>query len=629
MTDTTWTPGLVHRPVEEQAARAPGTVAVTMAGTTAGTTAGPPATAAGTGGPPGLELTYGELERRANGLATALRELGVGPDRRVAVMLDRSPGLVVALLAVLKAGGAYVPIDVEAPRARVEQILERSQAVAMFSAPRLGDFGVPRAPLEAAPADRPPEVDVRPGHLCAVYYTSGTTGEPKGVACTHEGWSIRMAWMQRSHGLRAGEAVLHKTTLTFDDSAVEVFWPLSAGGRVALLGPGEHRDPRAIIEGAVAGGAVHLQFVPSMLEQFLDTLTPADVARLASVRTVLSSGEALRPELVRRFRDAFGHAVLLENTWGATEASIDSTRHVCVEEDGLAERGAVCLGRPIDGNSVHVLDGDLTPVPAGEPGQLAIAGPSLARCYLGDPRRTAAAFVPHLTRPGQRVYLTGDRGVELPDGSFSYLDRLDRQVKIRGMRLELEEVETALRRHEAVGDAAVTVWEPEPGDRRLAAYVVLGQEATPDGLRAFLGGLLPAYAVPNAVVTLDALPRLPNGKLDRRGLPEPLPGPSAGYTAPGSVTERVVADIWQDVLGLPRVGAHDDFFAVGGHSLLATRVVNRMRHAFDTHIPLSLLFEHPTVAALAEQVERLVAMEIAAMDDDEVLSLGEGGPHVR
>ncbi|MFC7585151.1 AMP-binding protein [Nonomuraea antimicrobica] len=467
--------------------------------------------------------------------------------------------------------------------------------------------------------------------MCAVYYTSGTTGEPKGVACTHEGWAARMAWMQRGHGLGPGEAVLHKTTLTFDDSAVEVFWPLAVGGRVAMIGPGDHRDPRAIIEAAVAHEVVHLQFVPSVLEQFLDTLTSADVDRLAALRTVLSSGEALRPELVRRFRDRFGDAVLLENTWGATEASIDSTRHVCVAADGAAEGGAVCLGLPIDGNEIHVLGSDLAPVQPGEPGQLAIAGRSLARCYLGDPRRTAAAFVPHPLHAGERIYLTGDRGIERPDGSFEYLDRLDRQVKIRGVRLELEEVETALRRHPEVADAVVTVWEPEPGDRRLAAYVVLAPagEATPETLRVFLGGILPAYAVPNAVAVLDALPRLPNGKLDRRSLPAPAPGAPAGHTAPGSVTEQVIAEIWQDVLGLPRVGAHDDFFAVGGHSLLATRVVNRMRHAFDTHVPLSLLFEHPTVATQAEQVERLVATEIAAMDDDEVLSLGEGGTHVR
>ncbi|MFB4285729.1 amino acid adenylation domain-containing protein [Nonomuraea sp. MTCD27] len=582
---------LLHRLVEEQTARTPDAVAVIGGDGT---------------------LTYAELDRRAERAAARLRELGVHADDVVAVVMDRSVETVVALLATLKAGGAYVPIETATPAARRERILLDSGAKAVFAARDLGG-GPPRVSLEGTAGGCLPAVRVDPGNLCAVYYTSGSTGNPKGVACTHRGWVTRMRWMQRTHALRPGETVLHKTTLTFDDAAVEIFWPLMAGGRIALPAPGDHRDPRAIIDAAIAYEAVHVQFVPSVLELFLDALTPADVAGLARLRTVLSSGEALRPDLVRAFHERFGDRVALENTWGATEASIDSTQHPCGRIDGEVEGGVVSLGRPIDGNEVHVLGDDLERLPPGEPGELYIGGHSLARGYLGDPRRTAEAFLPHPFVPGARLYRTGDRGVARADGSFEYLDRIDRQVKIRGVRLELAEVEAVLRGHDEVVNAAATTWEAAPGDKRLAVYAVLEPEATatPETLHGYLSGLLPAYAVPSAIKILDELPLLPNGKLDRRSLPAPEPeAPSAGQVAPRTVAEQAVAEIWQDVLGRPSIGVEDDFFVIGGHSLLATKVVNRIRSAFGTDFPLSVMFERPTVAGTAAALEELLVAEI-------------------
>ncbi len=573
----------------------------------------------------GEETTYAELDAWADRIADLLRGHGAGPDVVVGVMLDRSPEMVAGLLGVLKAGSAYLPIETETPPSRITRLLTDSRAPACLTTEYLGAVveaagcralavpgrteEVPRTPA-AAP--------VLPGHLVSIYYTSGSTGNPKGVASTHAGWVNRMAWMDRHHPLKPGETVLHKTTLTFDDSAVEIFWPLLRGGRVALLGPGLHRDPRAIADAAIRYGAVHVNFVPSVLDLFLETLTDEDARRLGSLRSVLSSGEALRPSLVRRFRERFGDRVLLDNTWGATEVSIDSTCRVCREADGAAEGGAVSVGLPIDNNEVIVLDHRFEQVPVGMAGELCIAGLGLARGYFGDPRRTAEAFVPHPERPGERVYRTGDWGRMLPDGTIIFLNRRDDQVKVRGVRIELGEVEHALRAHPAVADAAVVVWEAAPGDKRLAAYAVADGCSAAE-LLAHAREVLPGYAVPGSIAMLDALPRNSSGKLAKRALPAPDPRSvqDAAYVAPRTAAEQVLADIWAGVLGLDRMSVHDDFFAAGGHSLLATRAIGRMRQAFAADLPLTLMFEHPTPAAAATEIEEILLAEISRLSDEE------------
>ncbi|MGW1429742.1 amino acid adenylation domain-containing protein [Streptomyces sp. NPDC002431] len=552
-------------------------------------------------------LSYAELDRWANGIALRLRALGVGPDVAVGVRMDRSVELMAGLLAVLKAGGCYVPIETDTPDARALGILQDAGAPVCLVNPGAPVPATDRTvfvEVARASADAPPEVALDPDHLVSIYYTSGSTGRPKGVASTHEGWVNRMRWMQDAYALRPDESVLQKTTLVFDDSAVEVFWPLIVGARVVLIEPGLHRDPAAILDAAIRHRVAVLQFVPSMLTLFLEGVEPRHRAGLAPLRHVISSGEALTPELLKLFMERLDGAVL-HNQWGATEVSIDSTARHCSAADTLAP-GSVSVGSPIANNEVHVLDEYLAPVPTGVAGDLYIGGIGLARGYHGDAAKTAAAFLPSPFSPGERLYRTGDRGLRLPDGSILFLGRQDDQVKIRGIRVEPGEVEQALLEVPGVREAAVTVRVSETGDKSLAGYVVpaAGEELAPADLRAALRDRLPSYMVPATLTVLPEFPTTTSGKTDRRRLPEPdqADGSTAGYQAPEGVTAELVAEIWAEVLGLPRVGAHDNFFDLGGHSLLAVRMLSQLRRRTGAEIPIRAVFESPTVAEIADVV---------------------------
>lgn len=599
VTTTTTTTTTLDRLVAEQVARTPGAQAVVDAR---------------------HALTYRELDERAEATARRLRELGVGPEIRVGIVMDRSVEMVVAVLAVLKAGGAYVPVEPESPDQRVLEILEISGASVAVTQPayadRLAALGrrtvTVAAAGSAAPASAAPATSG--DNLAAVYFTSGSTGRPKGVGCPHVGWINRMRWMQDRHGLQEGETVLHKTTLTFDDAAVELFWPLMYGGRVAVLEPGAHRDPRAIIDAAIRYRAVHLQFVPSVLDLFLETLTDEDVAGLSALRSALSSGEALRPITARRFLARFGDRVALDNTWGVTEASIDSSWHLVRTEDGTSMDESVPIGVAIPGSEVRVCDAGLGEVPDGVIGDLCIGGDGLARGYLGDPRNTALAFVP--APGGRRVYRTGDRAVRRADGPIVFLGRADNQVKIRGVRVEPGEVEAALLAHAGVCAAAVVAVAATTGGKQLAAYVVATQPGLSAGdLRAHLAGRLTAYAIPSTIACVPALPLLASGKVDRKALAaqaavEPE-AESAAYVAPSTTTEETVAAIWCAVLGLERVGVDRDFMEAGGHSLIAVRVLSRLRQAYELDLPLRMIFDFPTIQSTAARIEQILTAELA------------------
>lgn len=560
-------------------------------------------------------LTYAELDRLANLTAARLRALGVGPDDRVGIVMDRAADMVVAVLGVLKAGGAYVPIEPAAPDQRIAEILQVADAWLTVTQPRYVDRlrALGQRPVTVPGDGCAPPVDAGTtgANLAAVYFTSGSTGRPKGVGCPHVGWVNRMRWMQDRHRLQVGETVLHKTTLTFDDAAVELFWPLANGGRVAILEPGAHRDPRAIIDAAIRYRAVHLQFVPSILDLFLDMLTDDDLAGLAALRSALSSGEALRPSTVKRFFARFGDTVELDNTWGVTEASIDSTFRRCRTADGAGPGESVSIGVPIDGTEVSVRNDDLTVTPPGEIGELYIGGAGVARGYLGDPRRTACAFVP--APEGKRLYRTGDRAIRAADGTLEFLGRVDDQVKIRGVRIELGEVETALLAHPAVTAAAVVAVPATAGGRQLAAYVVT--DATVAELRTHLTGRLVSYAIPSTITAVAALPLAPNGKVDRSALATLAPATPEDpdpYVAPSTTTEETVAAIWCAVLGLDRVSVDRNFIDAGGHSLLAVRVLSRLRQAYELNLPLKLIFDHPTVASVAARIEEILVAELTA-----------------
>jgi amino acid adenylation domain-containing protein len=592
-----------------------------------------------------VELSYAELYMRSTAIARSLIAFGICADMPVGVLLNRSVDLVAAVLGVLQAGGAYLPLDPEASAAWTQSLVAAAGAPVCIVPGADYDVGCRALTVDEmiqAGASDPELPTVDPRQLCAVYFTSGSTGKPKAVASTHLGWVGQMRNMQSRYRLAPGETVLLKTPLSFDDVAREIFWPLALGARIAVLSAGLHRDPRALIDAAGEHGIVWLQFVPDMLALFLDEIRPQHLSSLESLRNVVSDGDRLCPELVRLFREKLGAPLgcRLNNHWGTTEVSIDTTHHVCGPAD--AEGGdAVALGRPMEQQSVYVLDHVFQPAPYGATGELCIGGIGLARGYLGDPGRTARAFVPHPLRPGERVYRTGDMGRLRPDGTLEYRGRRDLQAKVRGVRVEFGEIEAAVREFPGVTDAAVALQEPEPGNRRLVAYAVLGDQGsdvTQAGavqpaaareiaqratLRAFLADRLAPSAIPSVVVLLPALPRLPSGKLDRRALPSPDPGALAvaAYTPPATDAEQAVAEIWAGVLDVPRMSADADFFAAGGHSLLVTRAVNRMREAFGVDVPVRLVFEHATVRAAAARVEEMVLAAIEAMDDAEAEAL--------
>uniref|UniRef100_UPI0011778805 non-ribosomal peptide synthetase n=1 Tax=Amycolatopsis kentuckyensis TaxID=218823 RepID=UPI0011778805 len=600
-------PGLLHELFERQADRAPRAPAVAGDRT----------------------LDYGELDAEANRLAWLLRERGVGPEKAVAVCLPRSADLVVALLAVLKAGGFYVPLDPANPTARLTAQLADVRPVVVLAdrefAPRQDTVLVSDA--APYPAHRP-EPSAVPGNLVYALHTSGTTGTPKAVMNEHAGLVNRIRWMQAEYGLTAGEPVLHKTPIGFDVAGWELFWPLSVGATVVLARPGGHRDA-AYLAALVRDRRVSTcHFVPSMLRAFVEEPSVAGCAGI--LRRVVCSGEELPPSTVARLRGLLPE-VAVHNLYGPTEAAIDVT---AVEITPAHEtRPRLPIGRPITGARLYVLDPRGAPAPVGVPGELCIGGVQVARGYLGRPALTAERFVPDPFAPGGRLYRTGDRARWTGDGALEFLGRLDQQVKIRGVRIEPAEVEAALAGYPGVTAVAVDARPGPDAELRLVAYLA-GVDDVPDGaLRAFLGELLPPAAVPSAFVRLPALPTGRTGKLDRSALPEPAVVP-AGGTAPRDPVERVLTEIWAEVLDLPNVSVDRGFFELGGHSLLATRVVARVRREFGVELSAGdLLGGGTTVADLAATVRaaqleqadpdelRRALEELADLTDDEVAAL--------
>ncbi|MDQ0418693.1 amino acid adenylation domain-containing protein [Croceifilum oryzae] len=582
----------------------------------------------------GKSLTYRELDECANQLAHYLVEKGVGPKRVVGICMERSLDLIVGLYAILKAGGAFLPLDPEAPKARLSQILEDSEAVVCLSELAFQER-VPHDTVSTTWLDvewdritlmssHTLKGKIAPDDPISVYYTSGSTGKPKGVVNTQSGWMNRMCWMQNHFQLQPGETVLQKTTLTFDDAAVEVFWPLMQGGRVALIEPGMHRDPRAIIDAAIQYEAVHLQFVPSMLNLVLDEITEEDRRQLHAVRSTISSGEALSATTVRRFFEKIPGT--LNNTWGATEVSIDSTIHVCCPED-VEEEGAVCIGKPIDNNRCYVLDEHLHPVPVGVVGDLYLAGVGVAMGYLNNPERTAKSFSADPFMPSERMYKTGDLGYHRPDGSLMFVGRADNQVKIRGMRVELGEIEAVLLKHENVKEAVVLVQEDEPGLKRLLAYVVPLNPKMPlisEEMRELVKQSLPDYMVPSFVMILEQMPLNANGKVDRPQLPRPdriQHYTGVDYIEPQGPVEIMLTEFWREMLQIEKIGIHDNFFDLGGHSLLATQIVSRIRRQLGVELPLRDVFMKPTIFELAKIVEGILMEMIEGLSEEEVSSL--------
>ncbi|WP_030737739.1 non-ribosomal peptide synthetase [Streptomyces sp. NRRL S-31] len=530
----------------------------------------------------GESVTYGELGARANRLAHALRRRGAGPESRVAVMLPRSVDLVVAVLAVLKAGAAFVPVETGYPAARAAHILADSGAELVIAADDVPGFE--RIAPDAG-ADEPahdPGVRVRGDNAAYVMYTSGSTGRPKGVVVPHEGLLNRLAWLQRDHRMTPDDRIVQKTPIGFDISVWELLWPLVQGATLVVARPEGHRDP-AYLERLIREQRVTIvHFVPSMLGAFL-----AEAAFGPSVRLVACTGEALPPDLVRRFHQRVDAE--LWNLYGPTEAAIEVTSHATGPDED-----PVPIGRPGANTRAHVLDAGLNPVPPGVTGELYLAGVQLARGYHGRPALTAERFTADPYGPsGSRMYRTGDLARRRPDGTLEYAGRVDDQVKIAGQRAEPGEVEAVLGGAPGVRQSVVVARRAPSGAQQLVAYVTGEPETDP---RAWLAARLPAFLVPAAVLTLPELPLTPNGKIDRKALPEPA-APAPGR-APRTGTERVLRDLAADLIGHPGLGADDDLFLLGMDSVHALRLAARARAAGLGLTPQDV-FAHPTVEALA------------------------------
>jgi amino acid adenylation domain-containing protein/non-ribosomal peptide synthase protein (TIGR01720 family) len=556
----------------------------------------------------GEELTYAELNSRANRLARTLQQKGVGPEKLVGICLQRSLEMVVGLLGILKAGGAYVPIDPSYPAERIAYLLEDADVSILLTEASLREM-LPTGQAHvicldsewatvAAEDDAPVENGADADNLAYMIYTSGSTGNPKGVMIPQRGICNRLLWMKEKIPLGAEHSVLQKTPFSFDISVWEFFWTLMSGARLVIAKPGGHQEANYMVKVIQEQRVTHVHFVPSMLQLLLEE---EGVENCSSLQLMMAGGEAVTYELQERFFARFPQTALLD-LYGPTECSIDSTSWMCRRGD---ERQIVPIGHPVANTQTYILDKHLQPVPIGVPGELHISGYGVARGYHKRGDLTNEKFIPNpfSGKAGDRMYKTGDLARFLPDGAIEYLGRIDYQVKIRGFRIELEEIEATLLQHPAISQVVVMAREDVPGVKRLVAYLVGNSQERPAirELRGHLLDKLPEYMVPSFFVMLDAIPLTPNGKADRKALPAPdlsRPELEQEFVEARDSVEETLAAIWAQVLGVASVGVHDNFFELGGDSILAIQVVNKAKQA-GLQITPKLLFEHPNVARLA------------------------------
>jgi len=570
------------------------------------------------------ELSYAELNRRANQLAHYLRKLRVKPDDLIGVCMERSVEMVVALLGVLKAGEAYVPLEPEYPVERLRFMIKDAGLKLVLSHHGLWESAgldgqwlwIDKLQEELAlEATEDFDSGLDAEALAYVIYTSGSTGEPKAAMNRHRGISNRLKWMQGAYGLESADRVLQKTPFSFDVSVWEFFWPLLTGARLVIARPEGHRDSAYLVQLIQEAGVTTVHFVPSMLQVFLEE---PEVGHCASLRRVICSGEALGLELQDRCLQQL-RGVKLHNLYGPTEASVDVTFWHCTSEP---HQRNVPLGRPIWNTQIYIVNPNLEIVPVGVSGEILIGGVGLGRGYLHRPDLTAERFFPDpfARTGGQRLYRTGDVGRYRRDGVIEYLGRMDHQVKIRGYRIELGEIEARLSEHAGVREAVVLAREDTPGAKRLVAYYTPSAATDPEQevvgaeqLRLHLSASLPEYMVPAAYVRLESLPLMPNGKLDRKALP--APGSDAystcAYEPPQGEIETKLAQVWAEVLKLDQVGRHDNFFELGGHSLLAVRVMARVREALKVEVTIKDLFAHPVLTDLARVLASASSAELS------------------
>jgi amino acid adenylation domain-containing protein len=549
----------------------------------------------------GQKLTYGELNRRANQLGHYLRRLGVKPEMRVGICMERGLEMVIGLLGILKAGGAYVALDPRYPAERLKFMLEDSSIAVLVAQSGLLEQWPASAQViyvdqmmaaTAQESGENPGPPLHPGNLAYVIYTSGSTGRPKGVAIQHSSANVLLHWAREVFPAEELEGVLASTSICFDLSVFEIFAPLCWGGKTIVV-----RDALSLPEIGQNPGVRLLNTVPSVMAELLRIKGVPDW-----IRTVNLAGEALPPNTVQRlFEESKVERVL--NLYGPSEDTTYST-YACFKR-GEAN-GSAPIGKPISNTQAYALDREGQPVPAGVVGELYLGGQGVARGYLNRPELTAEKFVPNpfAERGGERMYRTGDQVKWGQNGNLEFLGRLDQQVKVRGYRIELGEIEAALQAHQGVEACAVIVREDQPAEKRVVAYVVTNSAVTA-ALREFLKDRLPDHMIPSSFVEMDQLPLTPNGKVDRKALPAPERdwGERRGYVGPRNGEEEILCDLFAEVLNRDRVSVHDDFFATGGHSLLATKLVSRIRDILGVDVALRSVFESPTIAKLAPRLQ--------------------------
>ena len=598
-----WASALVSDLVAAQARQAPAKVAISA---------------------PDRVLTYGDLDAEANQLAHFLQARGVGPEVRVGLCLERSAVLVIAALAVLKAGGAYLPLDPAAPADRLAFMLRDAAVPVLLTDARLV-AGLPIGPWETVALDADatriargavaaPTSRATAASLAYVIYTSGSTGQPKGVEIEHDALLNLIAWHQAAFDLTAADRTTQVASPAFD-AAVWELWPALAAGATILLPDEATRVAPLALRDWLIAERITVSFLPTPLAERVLAL---DWPQTTALRFLLTGGDALR----RRPSPALPFTLI--NNYGPSENTVVATSAPVA----VVGEEPPPIGWPIANTVARILDDRLQPVAAGAVGELWIGGRSLARGYLGRPELTAERFIadPFAAEPGARLYRTGDLVRLLPDGQLAFLGRGDDQVKIRGYRIELGEIIAALNACPGVTESLVVAREDTPGNKRLVAYVIPAPDAdlSADILREALAVRLPDYMVPVAFVRLDAFPLTTNGKIDRRALPLPDADNTAwaaDYIAPRTPTEEGVAAIVATLVGMERVGVDEDFFLLGGHSLLGTQVIARLRDAFGVDLPLRAIFEAPTVAELAAEIDDRLLESLAGLSEADLAAL--------
>ena len=556
-------------------------------------------------------LTYQQLDAYSNQLARTLQNLGVRREVMVAIAVERSFAMVIGILSILKAGGAYVPLDPEYPKARLDFMLQDSQAPILLTQEKL----LARLPIKQAkiilidrnwetiakyPKDALPS-QVTPENLAYVIYTSGSTGQPKGVMVEHRGVADCLQWIQSKYPLNNRDRFLQKASFSFDASVWEIFWPLTTGALLILAKPGGQKDPSYLVSLIKEQAITTVFFTPSALQVFLKD---DNVSSITSLRQCMCGGEALAPSLQAKFFEIFKRNVQFYNRYGPTEASIFVTYSESLLKSNF-KTATVPMGYPTANTELYILDKYLQPVPIGVIGELYIGGRGIARGYLKRPELTEAKFIAHPfnSKPGAKLYKTGDLVRYLLDGNIEFIGRSDDQIKLRGFRIELSEIQAILVTHEAVSEAVVIVIKNENSEEQLVAYWVKAgdEQYTNEQLRHYLQAKLPDYMIPGTFMLLAALPLTPNGKVDRKALPAPNKEIyQDAYGAPRNEVEFKITKVWESVLNREPIGIHDNFFALGGHSLLAIRLLERIQTLFKTQLEVAALFHTPTIAQIAK-----------------------------